>query len=245
MRTNFIFNKQGLTLSLAVCLLASILFVSFSHFFSDKPIPHWSGPLDNQILRENNNWKVQDILLANTEENFQNIHEILQFDDYVLREYQINQYKLGLLVFYWKHNTITANEVQNHVPDICWVQNGWEIKEEINRHKLPTSNNLTIPDLEFRLFRKPNTPDQYVYYWHIVGKKSYFNKESKFGKGVFTLNSLKALFGLGLHMRDEQFFIRLTSNHPIESIWESKEIEPLIGSIFSLPQTKNIDPESE
>ena len=84
------------------------------------------------------------------------------------------------------------------------------------------------------LFCSPKTTKDFlnVYFWHLVGGEpfGYAQKEipSIFG-------ALIDIQKYGLNLRQEQFFIRLSSNENLESLQKLEGFNEIIGGLSQLP----------
>ena len=69
---------------------------------------------------------------------------------------------------------------------------------------------------------------EYVYFWHLVGGRSHTYKQ------MGTPNILEAINDIqkhGLHLRKEQFFIRLSSNESIDQLSKEPIFEVIVKGL--------------
>ena len=68
-----------------------------------------------------------DVPLGSNEAIEEKTLDTLQFDDYLLRQYDIGDSELVLFIAYWSPTNATQRLAGQHNPDICWVKSGgWE-----------------------------------------------------------------------------------------------------------------------
>jgi hypothetical protein len=74
----------------------------------------------------------------------------------------------------------------------------------------------------------------YTYFWHIVGGKAHWYG----GERLNTKSSLTSVvedfrkFGLNVHR--EQFFVRLTSPEPMETLWDQEGFQEVMADLADL-----------
>lgn len=185
-----------------------------------QPPPRVTQPLDALIPRELPGWTCTDVPLAETEELRARVGEILSFDDHISRLYRRGDTEILLYVAYWKPGQVPVKQVHEHTPDICWVRNGWQ--PLIRAHHVQVSSAL-LPCEERTFSQKGQLA--YVRFWHIVGQDVYSNPDSAYGQ--ISLNFLKSLTQFGLNQRQEQLFVRISSNQPLPTIATGQAEDPL------------------
>ncbi len=189
--------------------------------------------LDNLISRDLPGWSVEDLPLAETEELRNVVESRLRFDDAISRIYQQGNTQVILYVAYWSPGKEPIRLVQNHTPDRCWVSNGWIcLDEEYAVSKtLPTSGTALKP-AEWRIFEHGNNNTvQHVLFWHIAGDDVVIYRRQEV---MDRTAALKDIFRFGLNQRREQFFVRLSSNMPIEQIWDDPGVQQIIRDLADL-----------
>ena len=174
-----------------------------------------------------------DLPLGATEVGVRSVLKTLQCDDFIYREYRLPAGTLRLYASYWAPSKMATQLVASHTPDWCWSAAGWTCNEMRFSH-VPEFGIKLLP-AEWRVFRAPanDQPPQYVLYWHLVGGRPY-----DYGRSFnFLLNPLKwwrdsvkyAVVG-----SPEQYFLRLSSEVPIENFHREPVFEALIGALGKL-----------
>lgn len=193
------------------------------------PAPTLNGYLADILPETLAGWKIQDHDMADSPESSARISEFLNFDDAIFRTYHYGDLMVGLYVAYWSPGKASYRWAGAHTPDTCWVQNGWVCKER--QYSIPFNHNGDAFDLaEFGIYEK-NEDRQQVYFWHLVGGKSYGYKQND-GHNIFA--ALIDIQHHGLDLRKEQFFIRLSSNTDIETLRKLPAFTQILDALASL-----------
>ncbi len=172
--------------------------------------------------------------LAETEELQNAVESQLRFDDAISRVYQQGATQLILYVAYWSPGKEPIRLVQNHTPDRCWVSNGWTcLDEEYAVTKEVPSHDVALKPAEWRIFQhgRNNEEVQHVLFWHIAGDDVVIYRKQEV---MDRTAALKDMFRFGLEQRREQFFVRLSSNAPIERIWDDPGVAQIVSDLADL-----------
>ena len=89
---------------------------------------------------------------------------------------------------------------------------------------------VTFEPAEFGIYEK-NGLSQNVYFWHLVGG-SAFGYEQQGGHNIF--GALIDIKHHGLDLRQEQFFIRLSSNKTIEELNRMPEFSSILDGLSAI-----------
>lgn len=209
-------------------LLIAVILNIYGHIHS--PAPTFRGKLADLLPPSPPGWTMTQKPIASTPEMEQAVAEVLNFDDGIFVDYTRGPERLSVYMAYWIPGKMSHRMIALHTPDVCWVKTGWtKLREstEVNLH----AGNQTLPNTESRCFLA-NGVKEYVWFWHVVGPnvKSYAT-----GFKPPWYAALTDLWSEGLKQRQEQFFIRLSSDRPLEQMM-SGEILPQVLARLPLPQ---------
>lgn len=117
--------------------------------------------------RELPGWQVRDVPLAETPDQIKNVEGILQFDGALCRIYRRGNQEISVYVSYWLPGKVPASLIDAHVPDICWVDNGWSMTKQPALAPRETGKK-TVPVPNCREFESGSQRLQ-VAFWHVSG----------------------------------------------------------------------------
>ncbi|MGZ0708471.1 exosortase-associated EpsI family protein [Coraliomargarita sp. W4R53] len=185
--------------------------------------------LSDIVPNELNGWTVKDLDMAESPESSARISDFLNFDDALFRVFQKDETFVGLYIAYWTPGKASYRWAGAHTPDTCWVVNGWT--QEEREYSIPfTYNKINLEPAEFGVYSKDGS-SQNVYFWHLVGGEPFSYDQ----KG--TPNILGALLDVkeyGLNLREEQFFIRLSSNKTLDQLKRTGGFEAIVQSLVEI-----------
>ena len=196
-----------------------------------NPQPLRNVDLESAISWELPGWQTSKVPLAETEKMLKRVNSILNFDQYILRSYRRGTTEVMVYIAYWQPGKISVKEVHTHTPDICWVGSGWRITNKIYEVALSDSEQQPLLPAQARTFEKDSITS-YVHYWHIVGDSVYINP--RLSTENFGFNSLISMFKYGIDTRKEQFFVRISSNQPMDKVWAMPEFRLILDEIRKL-----------
>lgn len=226
-----------------IAILASVVFLSVAlalgyTTFIYQPEIRMQGKLEDKLLSELPGWKVEDLDLATSEEMQERVAQILNYSQAIFRSYTRGDTQVGVYVGYWEPKMMPVRQVHAHTPDVCWVLNGWEMTDKQFAVAFQAQGE-PLPPAEVRELQKQGHI-QYVAYWHVIGDRIYVNRV------VDTWNRLQPvgfLFRFGLHQQEEQYFIRVSSNRPLQQIWNDPDFQQIIEPLKELALTLPPEPE--
>lgn len=174
-------------------------------------------------------WMIEDQDMADSPESSARISEFLNFDDALFRVFRKGDTFVGLYIAYWTPGKASYRWAGAHTPDTCWVLNGWTRLDR--EYAMPlVCNGYEFKPAEFGVYEKDGSA-QNVYFWHLVGGEPFgYNQEG-------TPNILAALLDVkeyGLNLREEQFFIRLSSNKKIDELEQTPGFEEISASLHKI-----------
>jgi len=220
---------KKLILTAGTLVLVSAL--SLRAYFAFVPPPE--PTLDNQlkdIVPENlDGWAVRDLDMAESPEASARVSDFLNFDDALFRVFERGDTFVGLYIAYWTPGKASYRWAGAHTPDTCWVLNGWTREER--RYSIPFEHEDTsFEPAEFGVYAKDGSA-QNVYFWHLVGGES-FGYSQKGTPNIFA--SLIDVKHHGLNLRQEQFFIRLSSNKDLDELKQTPGFDRILDGLESL-----------
>lgn len=164
---------------------------------------------------------------------------ILNFDDYAYRIYRKGGRSFGVYVAYWAPGRMPTHKVASHTPDRCWVENGWKCDEY--RFAVPVSaGEEPLKPAEWRKFSPPGGGGtQYVLYWHLVGDELYDYGE-RLNTRPHPVKWVRDSISYALKGSQGQYFIRLTSDRPMDDLL----IDPSLASLWESLATLGLGRES-
>jgi hypothetical protein len=159
---------------------------------------------------------------------------ILNFDDYAYRIYRKGNRTLGVYVAYWAPGRMPTHKVASHTPDRCWTENGWKCDEMKFAQPVSYAGHDLKP-AEWRKFTPPGGQGgtQYVLYWHLVGDELYDYGE-RFNRSPHPVKWVRDSLAYAMKGSQGQYFIRLTSDQPVENLLDDPELAPVMDMLTAL-----------
>lgn len=220
---------KAFTLSLGFFVFLTVLGIKLYFLFVPPPSITLVDPLAQIIPSEIEGWVSEDFDLATSAESSDRIASFLNFDDSLYRVFQKGSTRVGVYIAYWTPGKVSYRWAGAHTPDTCWVVNGWTRKDR--KYSVPfTVNNYTFKNAEFGIYEKDSTIEK-VYFWHLVGGQP-FGYAQKEIPNIF--GSLIDIQKYGLNLREEQFFIRLSSNQNLETLSKIDGFDQIIEGLAKL-----------
>ena len=227
-------SKQRWAWSLAlpalVLLAAAILqAVHFRHSHAKARTQN----LASSIPAEISGWTVRDVPLGATEFLSGEVEKVLNYDDVVNREYVRGGDVFGVYVAYWSAGKMPTQVVASHTPDRCWTENGWRCVDMKFKH-LEELDGVNLQPAEWRLFEPPaGGQPTYVLYWCLVGGRAY-DYGARFNEIPSPMLWWKSAVQQLILGSREQYFIRVTSSVPMESLWNDPGFAEVMRSVAGL-----------
>jgi hypothetical protein len=227
-------KKFILTLGIATLLLALGLRAYFA--FVPPPEPTLHQALADIVPSELPGWKIKDMDMAESPESSARITDFLNFDDALFRVFEKGDTLVGLYIAYWTPGKASYRWAGAHTPDTCWVQNGWTCTER--EYSIPFQHGDThFQPAEYGVYEKSGST-QNVHFWHLVGGTA-FGYEQQGGHNIF--GALLDIKHHGLNLRQEQFFIRLSSNKSLEQLKEIAGFSQILDSLSNIGLSESIE----
>ncbi len=131
---------------------------------------------------------------------------------------------------YWQPGKMSHRLVASHTPDVCWVGGGW-------RCVIRGTESLSGPqgslEVQHRVFEQGGRVE-HVMFCHLVGGRelSYRTGQEPPWHAVFT-----DIFKHGTRQREEQLFLRISSNRPVREFKESAPVELFVQRLLAAIKT--------
>jgi Protein of unknown function (DUF3485) len=197
------------------------------------PPPSPSPRLAQRISAQPAGWTSQEIPLGANEFLANEAEKILNYDEFINREYARGAERFGLYVAYWGAGKMPVQLVASHTPDRCWTENGWHCLE-MRFKQTDIFAGASLQPAEWRLFEPPlGGSPTYVLYWHLVDRHAY-DFGARFTAIPDPVRWWKGAFQQVLHGRPEQYFIRITSSRPIEELWSDPGFREIMQALSEL-----------
>jgi hypothetical protein len=170
--------------------------------------------LGNELPAELPGWTMRDLPLGDTETIIEATKNILRFDSFVHRKFRRGEYLVTVYGAFWSAGTMPSQSVASHSPDHCWVLAGWKCNDWQSRAAPARASQLLGP-VEVRSFVAPSGQTMNVWYWHLqngVSADYGFRGNIMNYTSRWLRDSMRQVFSSS----PEQFFIRLSSQQPLE-----------------------------
>ena len=205
------------SLVLPILVLAIAVGAQFMGTFRETPVPR-PAHLAQAVPLLTPGWSARDVPLGATEFIASEVEKVLNYDEVINREYSRAGEHLGVYVAYWRAGKMPTRFVASHTPDRCWTENGWRCLE-MKFKQTETFEGDALKPAEWRLFEPPRGGSPvYVLYWHLVEGRPYDSGE-RFNDVPSPLLWWKDAVQQIVSGSREQYFIRLTSSAPWETLW--------------------------
>lgn len=224
--------KKILLIIAAVILFSAL---SLRAYFTLIPPPEATleAPIASIVPESLSGWSIRDLDMAESPESSARISEFLNFDDALFRVFERGNTFIGLYIAYWTPGKASYRWAGAHTPDTCWVLNGWTCLER--EYSIPfVHEDTAFQPAEFGVYTKDGSA-QNVYFWHLVGGEAFGYEQQG------TPNIFAALIDIqkhGLNLREEQFFIRLSSNKTLDELKRMEGFDAILESLSELGLAK-------
>lgn len=221
-----------LSLVLPALALAAAVGLQFGRLLRETPHPR-DVRLAEAVPASIPGWTGRDLPLGPSEFIAGEVEKVLNYDQVLYREFTRGGQTFGVYVAYWGPGKMPTRFVASHTPDRCWTENGWHCVE-MRFKQAEAFDGRTLQPAEWRLFEPPEGGrPTYVLYWHLVDGKVY-DYGSRFSAVPEPVRWWKDAVQQVLSGSREQFFIRLTSNEPVENLWKDPGVASVMRSLERL-----------
>ncbi len=233
-------------LSLIVAALALLLVNFYGKSSKDLRPPKPEGHLAKLIPLEIGKWHGKDVPLGETEEVIRASESLLAVSEFLCRKYFDSEgQEFSLYISYWAQGKEPTVKAASHIPDNCWVRNGWDnIASAKNYGEELVIEGKTFMPLYSRKFgiKSPDGSVNFrnVWFWFIIEGESY-----NFGVGDTAIpspiNYIKNMIREANEGIPEQYFIRLDSNLEMKELYNDEDFKKLLKLLGELAIYKNTD----
>ena len=214
-------------------MLAGLLALVLAAEFSPPRPRGFTGDL-NQALPEVAGWVRRDIPIAASSAAMASAQGILNYSQAKQILYTKGGTQVLVYVAYWEPGKVSVVDAGSHNPDSCWVNNGCVRTERIYSVPGKIGERELLP-YESGQYIVPNGGKQNVAFWHLVNGEPnrYEEQEAGWRNGLLgRLERLplvwKDIRTYGLNQKNEQMFVRISSNARIEDLFA----DPANGGLF-------------
>ena len=202
--------------------------------YGENSIPQarFKGTLKDLLPEAAAGWKRAEQPIADTPELKQAVNELLNYDDGVFYNYTSPAGKrLSVYIAYWSPGRMSPRLIASHTPDVCWVANGWKQLHADTVQPSTENPKRLIPQTQNRTFSNQGKLE-YVWFWHVVGTRlqNYGTSSNPPWYSVFS-----DIWEQGINQRQEQFFIRLSSDRPLDE-WRDESVFVKLLNALPLPE---------
>lgn len=220
--------KKILLISAGLILLSGLALRAYFAFVP-PPEPTLHESLTDIVPDDLDGWSIKDLDMADSPESSARISDFLNFDDALFRVFEKGDTFVGLYIAYWTPGKASYRWAGAHTPDTCWVLNGWTRLDR--EYSVPlVCNGYPLKPAEFGIYEKDGSA-QKVYFWHLVGGEP-FSYSQKGTPNIF--GALLDIKKYGMNLREEQFFIRLSSNKTINELEKMSGFKEISASLHRL-----------
>jgi hypothetical protein len=220
-----------IVVSVALSVVLAVA-VAFGILTSTRPLPTptLTTPLANLLPREIIGWTVRDQPIAETEEMKKAVGELLNYDDAIFRTYIQGGTTISIYVAYWKPGKMSPRLVAGHSPDVCWIGNGWRCTARDFSYQLKIADQSVVRTAQSGTYELSSNV-QHVLFWHL--HQGQLISYEMAGTPPWWA-ALADLWKQGLNQRGEQFFIRISSNLPLNKIQETTVLKSALSALGPL-----------
>ena len=195
------------------------------------------GSLDSIVTADVEGWQVRKLEIADSAEMRSRVMNILQYDDVIFRDYRRGDTNVQIYVAYWKPGSVPYGQAGVHTPDTCWVTNGWTEEQRRHAQTLSVAECETKPAETGRFALRGQKLD--VAFWHLVGGRVNSYEQYNWRDGVAGIRErLPHLFQdlrrYGRNLAQEQLFVRISSNVPLETLLKEPAFARLLETLRPL-----------
>lgn len=222
-------KKTALILGAAVLAAAAGAQV-YSAFFLTPPAPSKTKPLAELLPAETPGWEAEELPLGPTEALQHQAKQLLMLDEFVNRTYKRGARAFNVYVAYWKPGEMPIRLVNTHKPDRCWKWNGWSCAA-VKSGVVKNARGQPLKPAEWRTFEKDGQ-FKYTYFWHLAkGQIHSYGGYREHPPVTFIFHDI---LKYGLDQKPEQYFIRLSSDQPLDNFWDDPGFQKILGDLAAL-----------
>ena len=214
--------RKALLIFGGVMLAGLLALVLLSEFAPARP-RGFTGELGS-ALPEVSGWTRREIPIAGSSAAMASAQGILNFSQAKQILYTRHGAQILVYVAYWEPGKVSVVDAGSHNPDSCWVNNGCVRTERLYAVPGRVGERELLP-YELGQYIVPNGGKQNVAFWHLVNGEPnrYEDQQAGWRNGIIgRLERLplvwKDIRAYGINQKNEQMFIRISSNSRIEEL---------------------------
>lgn len=167
-------------------------------------------------------WQVTHAPIAETPEMRKRVLDILDYDDAIYVIYTKGDIRVAVYLAYWKPGRVSVRSVARHTPDVCWTLAGWNciMREELDAVAI---GDRPIGHTESRSFKMLGQTE-HVAFWHLAGDEVV---SFRTGGRPPWYAAIGEFARWGNQFKQEQFFLRISSNRPLPEFLETDVLRML------------------
>lgn len=223
---------------LTFAFIAAVLLVGLGVMFWGVRLdmtPKFNGHVADLVPAQTGlpGWQVKDAPVAETPEIQRQVDQLLDFTEAVYRIYEKGGMRVSVYLAYWKPGKMPVKEIARHTPDVCWTAGGWQ-KRSQSVFIPPVVDGQAMEPAEWRAFSM-HGQTEHVVFWHLVDGKahSYHTGGRPAWNAVITDTIAR-----GIRQKPEQFFLRISSNQPLEEFWTTEVVQKVVGAVPWVKHTR-------
>lgn len=182
----------------------------------NPPHPAAAPQLAAAVPAKLEGWTVTDEPLGSSPEATAWVARTLNFDQAVQRVYSRDGTQFTVFAAYWNRGKMPARAVAVHTPDCCWTRAGYACTAMRFRQVLPIPGANLHPG-EWRIFNTPEGERLHAMFW-LLSAGTPFEFGDRFEGAGDPYLTAKALVRDALIGCDEELFVTLSSNAPLEQL---------------------------
>jgi len=214
--------RKALLIFGAVMLAGLLALVLLAEFAPARP-RGFTGDLA-AALPEVPGWTRREIPIAGSSAAMASAQGILNYSQAKQVLYARTGAQLLVYVAYWEPGKVSVVDAGSHNPDSCWVNNGCVRTERLHAVPGRVGERELLP-YEYGQYIVPNGGKQNVAFWHLVNGEPNRYEEQQAGWRNGLIGRLerlplvwKDIRAYGINQKNEQMFVRLSSNARIEEL---------------------------
>lgn len=216
-------------------LLTAVAIIGFRKVAAEPTL--WHGPVKSLLPTaaqlKVDGWAVNYLPVADTPEMKAAVTEMLHYNDAVYAVYTKGTAHVAVYLAHWRPGQQPPRLIEQHTPDVCWVSSGWKCSARDEIPSLRMSDGKSVVATRYRTFVMGGTTE-YVAYWHTLDGKVLAGDERPSPR-----RTIAGLLRGGLSQHGEQFFLRISSNRPLRTIWPTRLVQAIVEA---LPLTQPTTP---
>lgn len=230
--------RKALLIFGAVMLAGLLALVLAAEFAPARP-RGFTGDL-GAALPEVAGWTRREIPIAGTSAALASAQGILNYSQAKQVLYARPGAQVLVYVAYWEPGKVSVVDAGSHNPDSCWVNNGCVRTERLYAVPGRVGERELLP-YEYGQYIVPNGGKQNVAFWHLVNGEPNRYEEQQAGWRNGLIGRLerlplvwKDIRAYGINQKNEQMFVRLSSNARIEELMADPANAGLFNALAKL-----------